>query len=182
MDADETDLADRRARALSSALRMRILRYCLHVARTNREIAAEFALNPGTSLHHVRTLVDTGFLVAEGSRTGARGAKERPYRATGRSWRTEVPGISAVLVQAFLDDIDGIPPDDIHSWRMGFLMDDAGLAEFGGELTALIERFRAREPGPGARPVSMFAALHPERSRAAAPEDQSPTRAATSPG
>jgi hypothetical protein len=37
---------------------MRILRFCLHEPHTNREIADEFDLNPGTSLHHVRTLLD----------------------------------------------------------------------------------------------------------------------------
>ena len=159
----DADPADRRARALSSALRMRILRFCLHEARTNREIAAEFGLNPGTSLHHVRTLVDTGFLSRGEPRPGARGAREQPYRATGLSWRTPVPGITTVLVRAFLDDIEGVAPDDIESWRMGFLMDEATSAELSAELTDLIDRYRHREPGPDARPVSMFVALHPER-------------------
>jgi DNA-binding transcriptional ArsR family regulator len=155
--------ADQRARALSSALRIRILRFCLHEERTNREIAAEFHLNPGTALHHVRTLVDTGLLAAGEPRRGTRGAREVPYRATGLSWRTEVPGIAAVLTRAFLDDIEGVAVDDIETWRMGFLMDEQTEADLEAEITALIERFRTRVPSATARPVSLFVALHPER-------------------
>ena len=170
----DAELLDRRARALGSALRMRILRFCLHEPRTNREIAAEFDLNPGSALHHVRTLVDVGLLAADEPRRGARGAREVPYRATGVSWRTHVPGISAVLVRAFLDDIDGLPADDIHTWRMGFLLDEEGERELGDELTALIERFRARPIPAEARPVSFFAALHPERRSGASPGAPAP--------
>jgi DNA-binding transcriptional ArsR family regulator len=159
----DPETADRRARALSSALRIRILRFCLHEERTNREIAAEFGLNPGTALHHVRTLVDSGLLAAGEPRRGTRGAREVPYRATGLSWRTEVPGIAAVLTRAFLDDIEGVPVDDIETWRMGFLMDEQTEADLQAEITALIDRFRARPPGAEARPVSLFVALHPER-------------------
>ena len=90
MDDDAAQQA--RSRALSSPLRMRILRFCLHEAHSNREIADEFDLNPGTSLHHVRTLLNAGFLVAEESRAGKRGATEIPYRATGRSWEHFEPG------------------------------------------------------------------------------------------
>ncbi len=166
---DDAELADRRARALSSALRMRILRFCLHESRTNREIAVEFGLNPGSALHHVRTLVEVGLLAAEEPRRGTRGAREVPYRATGLSWRAPVPGISAVLVRAFLDDIDGLPADDVDTWRMGFLLDAEGERELGDELTRLIERFRARPVAEGARPVSLFVGLHPERRRGGDP-------------
>jgi DNA-binding transcriptional ArsR family regulator len=162
----DPETADRRARALSSALRIRILRFCLHQERTNRDIAAEFGLNPGTALHHVRTLVDTGLLASGEPRRGTRGAREVPYRATGLSWRSEVPGIAAVLTRAFLDDIEGVAVDDIETWRMGFLMDEQTEAELQQEITALIERFRARAPNAGARPVSLFVALHPERPAA----------------
>ncbi|MGB3911700.1 MAG: ArsR family transcriptional regulator, partial [Pseudolysinimonas sp.] len=89
--------------------------------------------------------------------------REVPYRATGLSWRAEVPGIAAVLTRAFLDDIEGVPVEDIDTWRMGFLLDEQTEAELGAEITAVIERFRKRDPGEGARPVSLFVALHPER-------------------
>ena len=83
-DADDAE-QERRARALASPLRMRILRLCLHESRTNKELADELGINPGTLLHHVRTLLDTGFLSAEPPRRGPRGAREVPYLATRRS-------------------------------------------------------------------------------------------------
>lgn len=155
------------ARALSSPLRLRILRFCLHEPHTNREIAEELGLNPGTALHHVRTLVETGMLEAGEPTRGTRGAREIRYRATGRSWRENVPGKSSVLVRTFLDDIAQVPDDDIESWRMGFRFDEATTAEFIRELQALIERYMTRDAGDDGRPMSLFAAFHPERRGAA---------------
>ncbi len=80
------------ARALSSPLRLRVLRLCRFDARTNAELAKLVGVNPATMLHHVRTLVRTGLLAAEPERTGTRGAREVPYRATGQSWNAKVPG------------------------------------------------------------------------------------------
>ena len=55
---------DAEARALASGVRLRILRLCWDEPRTNKEIAARLDRNPATVLHHVRTLVDTGFPVS----------------------------------------------------------------------------------------------------------------------
>src|SRR3989337_1159442 len=100
-DADEA--AKRaRVRALASPVRMRILRLCLHEARTNKELAAELDMNAGTMLHHVRSLVATGFLRAEEARRGTRGSKEVPYRATGLSWRSgPMPNQGQILLDTF---------------------------------------------------------------------------------
>ena len=50
-------------------------------------------LNPASCLHHVRTLVDTGFLVEQETRRGARGSRERPYLASGKSYYVDTgPG------------------------------------------------------------------------------------------
>ena len=89
------------ARALASPLRLRILRICLHEPHTNKEIAQSLGMNPGSTLHHVRTLVRTGFLQAGEPRRGKRGAREVPYLATKRSWDTPVPGIGPILIQTF---------------------------------------------------------------------------------
>src|SRR2546421_3743811 len=78
------------ARALANPLRLRILRLCLDEALTNKEIADGLGRDPGAVLHHVRMLVDTGFLRVEPVRTGHRGALEKPYRATGKSWEVSV--------------------------------------------------------------------------------------------
>jgi DNA-binding transcriptional ArsR family regulator len=73
-------------KAMAHPLRLRILRSCLHEALTNKEIADRLDQDPATTLHHVRLLVRTGFLEAGETRTGARGSREKPYRATGKSW------------------------------------------------------------------------------------------------
>jgi DNA-binding transcriptional ArsR family regulator len=61
-------------KALAHPLRLRILRLCLHDSLTNKQIADQLGKDPATVLHHVRLLVDTGFLAAETPRPGARGA------------------------------------------------------------------------------------------------------------
>ena len=78
------------ARALSSAIRLRILRLCKDEALTNKEIGVRLQLNPATTLHHVRTLVAAGFLTAREERRGTRGAREVPYQATGKSWVLDI--------------------------------------------------------------------------------------------
>src|SRR5688500_11278749 len=78
------------ARALANPLRLRILRLCLDEALTNKQIADRLGRDPGSTLHHVRTLVDGGFLAVDDVRHGAKGALEKPYRATGKSWQVEV--------------------------------------------------------------------------------------------
>jgi len=52
---------------------MRILRLCLDDALTNKEIAQRLQRDPASVLHHVRTLVDTGFLEALPARRGRAG-------------------------------------------------------------------------------------------------------------
>src|SRR5262245_44839912 len=42
------------ARALASAVRLRIMRLCLDRPLTNKEIAERLGVNPATTLHHVR--------------------------------------------------------------------------------------------------------------------------------
>jgi DNA-binding transcriptional ArsR family regulator len=69
---------DEEARAMASPLRLRILRLCLDQSLTNKQIAAALDRDPATVLHHVRTLVRTGFLAAGDERRGARGAPRGP--------------------------------------------------------------------------------------------------------
>ena len=165
MDDDATEQAINRA--LSSPLRMRILRFCLHESHTNREIADEFDLNPGTSLHHVRTLLDTGFLVAEDSRPGKRGATEIPYRATGRSWRTPVPEIGPILVRTFLDEIANVPADELNVGRLGLKINAATEQELNDRLYAILNEYLQRGPDADGRPMSIMLAMHPEFRRSA---------------
>ena len=162
-------IAQAQARALSSPLRLRVLRFCLHEGRTNREIAAEFDLNPGTSLHHVRTLLETGFLAAEAGRRGRRGAWEIPYRATGRSWETAVPDVAPVMLRAFLDEIDGIAPADLDLTRLGLKLGADAERELNARLHAVLQEFKDRPADPDGRPLGVFLAVHPEPRRASDP-------------
>ena len=75
---------------MASPLRLRILRLCLDAPLTNKQIAAALGRDPASVLYHVRRLVRTGFLAPEQERRGSRGAREVPYRATGKSWTLDV--------------------------------------------------------------------------------------------
>lgn len=162
MNVDEDLQA--RGRALSSPVRIRILRLCLHKARTNKEIAETLELNPATALHHVRTLLSTGFLAADDARTGNRGAKEIPYRATGLSWNSRIPNAAPVLVETFLQEIEGLQPSDIDVWRMGVKLNDAHRAEMMGRIREVFEDYARREPDPDGTATSIMLAHHLDRT------------------
>ena len=149
-----------RARALSSPLRLRILRLCLHEARTNKEIADILELNPATSLHHVRTLVSNGFLSAEDPRRGNRGAKEVPYRSTRQSWGTRIPDAAPMLVDTFLQEINGLDPQEIQVLRVGLKLSEATRKEMMARLREVIEDYALRDPEPDGVPTSLFMAHH----------------------
>jgi DNA-binding transcriptional ArsR family regulator len=113
------------ARAASHPLRLRILRLCGQQPMTNKQLADRLGSQPGTTLYHVRLLVEAGLLEPAPIRTGASGALEKPYRSTGRSWWLSLYG----------DTDEGEPSDDRD--------DQLSMAP--------IEAFQAelREAGPG---------------------------------
>src|ERR671920_1168651 len=96
---------DEEAKALASTLRLRILRICRGEGHTNKEIAEVLGRDPASILHHIRTLVRTGFLQPQPERRGARGAREIPYLATGKSWRVDAPVMSRPLLDTFREEI-----------------------------------------------------------------------------
>lgn len=149
-------------RALSSPLRLRVLRLCAFESRTNKELAQLLGMNPGTMLHHVRTLVQTGYLAAEPERAGAQGAREVPYRATGLSWRTSMPGASGVLVETFLQQIEGVADDELDVTWMGVKLNEEHRAELQDRLHALAQEFKDRGPDPDGETYSLFTAFHPD--------------------
>lgn len=162
MDMDEDLQA--RGRALSSPVRLRILRLCLHRPRTNKEIAETLDLNPATALHHVRTLLSTGFLAAEEPRTGNRGAKEIPYRATGLSWRSRMPNSAPVLVETFLQEIEGLQPSEIDVWRLGVKLNDEHRAELMRRVREVFEDYVRRGPDEDGTATSIMLAHHLDRT------------------
>jgi DNA-binding CsgD family transcriptional regulator len=113
------------AKAASHPLRLRILRLCGQQPMTNKQLADRLGCQPGTTLYHVRLLVDAGLLEPAPIRTGASGALEKPYRSTGQSW----------WLSGYGDTDDGEPYDDRS--------DESSLAT--------IQAFQAelREAGPG---------------------------------
>jgi DNA-binding MarR family transcriptional regulator len=161
--AERRAATDDEARALASALRMRILRICLHEPHTNKEIAAVLDRDPATTLHHVRRLVDTGFLEAQAVRRGTRGSREIPYLATGKSWRLSTPAKDRVLVDAFLEEMALVPVHAMETARLGVRMTEEVKDEFLDRLGELWEEFRARSDAAQSGPAwSIFFALHPD--------------------
>ena len=157
------------ARALSHPLRLRILRLCLYEARTNKELAEALGADPSSTLYHVRALVRTGFLGAERERRGKRGAREIPYRATGKSWTLDVG--SDVSVQAAALDahraelLEAGPEAVLASSRLGVRLGPEKLAELQRRLHALANEFAAADE-PDGEAVSLFIGLHRRNSLA----------------
>jgi DNA-binding transcriptional ArsR family regulator len=156
--------AEARMKALSSPLRLRVLRLCAFESRTNKELAELLAVNPGTMLHHVRTLVSTGYLAAEPERAGAQGAREVPYRATGLSWRTSMPGGSTVLVETFLQQIEGLTDEELDTTWLGLKLNAEHKAELEQRLYDLAQDFKERGPDADGETYSLFMAFHPDRN------------------
>ncbi|HEX6500675.1 MAG TPA: winged helix-turn-helix domain-containing protein [Micromonosporaceae bacterium] len=157
-------------RVLASAFRLRILRLCLDRPLTNKEIAARLGVHPATTLHHVRRLVATGFLAAQQERRGARGAREVPYLATGKSWTLDVEESHAgdqarATIDAFVDEVRLSNPDQVHTWRLGLRLDEKQLAELRDRLGELLDEFAARQMDPSGRAYSLFVAVHPDALR-----------------
>jgi predicted ArsR family transcriptional regulator len=157
---------DAEARALASAVRLRILRLCLDQALTNKELAARLDRNPATVLHHVRTLVDTGFLVAEPPRRGARGSREVPYRATGKSWLMDdaggpAPGRDPSLA-AFLEEVAEVGEDRLSSTRLGLRLTPAQREELEARLHGVLDEFARRPADPDGQKWSLYLGMHPE--------------------
>jgi DNA-binding transcriptional ArsR family regulator len=157
---------DAEARALASAIRLRILRLCLDQPLTNKEIAARLGRNPATVLHHVRTLLDTGFLVAEAERRGARGAREVPYRATGKSWLMDTghrpPPARDPLLAAFLDEVAAVGEQQLDSSRLGLRLSAADRAELGRRLHELLDEYARRPTDPDGQKWPVYVGMHPE--------------------
>lgn len=156
---------DAEAKALASALRLRILRICLGEARTNKEIAATLGCDPASVLHHTRTLVRTGFLEAQEERRGARGAREIPYLATRKSWQLDAAAQDRSMLDAFLEELALAPAAEVDSTRLGLRLPPAEMEEFQTRLSALLEEFAARPDDPTAPAWSLFMVVHPDPNR-----------------
>jgi len=161
--ADEAE-----AKALASPLRLRILRIALHEPRTNKEIAAALGRNPASVLHHVRTLVDTGFLIEQPRRRGQRGSRELPYLASGKSLYMEIGddlrvGDQDLLLTTFLEEVRGLPAGLLDSNRLGFRLKEADRERLLDRFQDLIKEIAAMPSDPEGEPWSIYLGIHPER-------------------
>ena len=157
---------DAEARAVASAVRLRILRLCLSESLTNKEIAARLGRNPATVLHHVRTLVTTGFLEAQPMRRGTRGSREVPYRATGKSWLMDVddrpPLPHDPVLGAFLEEVAAVGEHRLESTRLGLRLSAADRAELDRRLHSLLDEYARRPVDPDGEKWSLYLGMHPE--------------------
>jgi DNA-binding transcriptional ArsR family regulator len=163
-EADETE-----AKALASTLRLRILRATLHEPHTNKEIAEALGLNPASVLHHVRTLVDTGFLIEQPTRRGARGSRERPYLASGKSFyvsmgHDRLGDGQDLLLETFLEEIKALPPGQLDSARLGFRLTPADRERLQQRLQGVLDEIARMPSDPEGEPWSLYLGLHPDTS------------------
>lgn len=154
-------------KAMANPLRLRILRLCLHEAMTNKEVADRLGKDPATTLHHVRMLVRTGFLAAEPVRSGDRGALEKPYRATGKSWNLRIsrPEDQATEMVAVLDAVreemlEAGPEQWLTGARLGLRLSEAAAAELTDRIEALVQEYAARPGDPDGVAHGLYVNLH----------------------
>ena len=160
------------AKALAHPLRMRILRLCLDQSLTNKQLAEWLGKDPGTVLHHVRTLVKTGFLIPDEVRQGSKGALEKPYRATGKSWtlsleESPVPaGLDAqAMLEAFQAELAEAGPDAASGFnRLALTLNEASREELTSRVLAILDEFVTRPPDPDGEHYGLLFAMHRRRS------------------
>ena len=169
---------DADARALASVLRIRILRLCLDESLTNKQIAERLGKDPASTYHHVRTLASRGFLEAQPERRGTRGAREVPYRATGKSWRTDIGEAGGrILIETFLEEVAEAPPSSVLVSRLGVRLRADDYVELQRRLGELLQEYADREPDAEGDPYSIFLALHEDAARRPHPDRAHPDRA-----
>ena len=150
------------ARALSHPVRLRILRLCLDRASSNRELAERLGMDPATVLHHVRTLVGTGFLAPEAERPGRRGSRERPYRATGKSWTLDVGGEATTVaaIDAFRQELLEAGTDSLlASTRLGVRLSPERLEEFAQRFLRLVHDLSDADE-EGGEAIGVYIGIH----------------------
>ncbi len=167
------------ARALAHPLRLRILRLCLDEPLTNKQLAAALGEQPATVLHHVRTLVATGFLTEEPWRRGPRGSTEKPYRATGKSAHLDhaMSGETALkaVFEAVAAEIDEVGPGAVlEGVRMPVRLSPQQLDQLLGQIRALVASYPGPEeyvgsPDAEGDPYALLVVLHRRRRPADVP-------------
>jgi DNA-binding transcriptional ArsR family regulator len=152
------------ANALASGIRLRIIRLTYSRPLTNKELAERLGRDPATTLHHVRKLVETGFLAAQPPRRGTRGAKEIPYLSTGLSWHLdnhESQGVGEAMLEAYLAEVSEADFGQVKQTRLVVQISADAREEFERRLEDLLEEFRKRPLEPGAERTAIYFATYP---------------------
>jgi DNA-binding transcriptional ArsR family regulator len=163
-DAPRRAATQAEARALAHPDRLRIIRLTFDTALTNTELAARLDRDPGTTYHHVRTLVDTGFIAPAPERRGTRGAREVPYLSTGKSWTLDVAesglDTTAATVDALRAELLEAPVKGRHVSRLALRLDADQQRELERRITEVINLAASWEPVPDGEPWALFVAFH----------------------
>ena len=117
---------------------------------------------------------------ATGVGRGARGAREVPYRATGLSWHTPVPGISVVLLETMRQQLQGVDPEQIAVTWLGLRLNAEHRAELDARVQALATEFKDRGPDPDGDAYSLVMVTHPDLNPSPPGDDPSARRATPS--
>jgi DNA-binding transcriptional ArsR family regulator len=152
------------ANALASGIRLRIIRLTFSEPLTNKELAERLGRDPATTLHHVRKLVETGFLAAQPPRRGTRGSKEIPYLSTGLSWQLDSHHsrrVDEAILEAYLAEIAETDFEHVNQTRLVVQVSPDAREEFGRRLDELLEEFRNRPVEPGAERTAIYLATYP---------------------
>lgn len=160
-DAVDVETIAARARAMASPVRWRVLRACLGEALTNKELADRLGVNPGSMLHHVRTLVSTGFLEPQETRRGARNAVEIPYLTTELVWGA---GRSTAGFGDFIQRDDALEDADLGEvdvFRTRVHTDGARRSELQRRLRDLLAEYEAEAEGDDVRSWSVVVSVRP---------------------
>ena len=147
---DRTPATAAQAKALASTTRLRILRLCLHDELTNQQLAIRLGCDPSTLHYHARILLDAGFLEHATPRHGARGALERPYRATGLSWTldigTEHSDATQAMLEAFGAELaEGGPESVASSSRFVLHLDEEARTELMERIQSILDEYAAND-------------------------------------
>ncbi|GLY66300.1 ArsR/SmtB family transcription factor [Amycolatopsis taiwanensis] len=166
---DRRKATEAEASALASGIRLRIIRLTKGEALTNKELAERLGRDPATTLHHVRKLVETGFLEPQPPRRGKRGAKEIPYLSTGLSWALLCQGsphhrdIKQAVLEAYLGEISEIDVGELLQRRLVLTLGPDAREEFEQRINSLLDEFAARADEGGADAFAIYVATYPSR-------------------
>jgi len=73
-----------------------------------------------------------------------------------------MPGGSPVLIETFLQQIEGVDPDDLDTTWLGLKLTPEHREEFQRRLYELVSEFKERDPDPDGDTYSFFSTLHPD--------------------